>query len=298
MIQKLIPNFETDEISCGQFTAVRRKWQVSIWDWAYLSTEHDLQHPYQLMDAAAQSVNLELRIDAESIPEAIEKLQAIRLSLYANGLQPVVVPTISTHSVNDFSAVQRMSKEPGDPRFSRAKALTSKTETVWAGGLRGGPVFTQPRAAIASLSQPLLDAAADDALRWQKLVDQTPQLKVLENAVLTAPEIANVGQSLLQLWTGLESIFPDVRSELAFRLSLYLAQLDGSDRVRRYEHAREAYKVRSKVAHGENLAEPSEQNLGAWDKCWDLACFTVKALLARGELPNAEQLTSELLAER
>ena len=41
-----------------------------------------------------------------------------------------------------------------------------------------------------------------------------------------APMILPLSQSVLHIWSAIETLFPDVRMELKFRIALYVAQPD------------------------------------------------------------------------
>lgn len=296
MTQGLEPSDNENDLRQGPFLLVPRRWQVGIWDWALLASEHDLRVPYQIADAIAHGVNLELAVEADNPAAAVALIRALRMGLACRGFAPVSTPTISTHSVNCFSGIKQFAREPGDPRHECAKALVTREEVVWMEGVRGGSVVTRPDDGRRQVGETDFSAAVELALQWSRLVKETPRLRVLEDAALTAPEIANLGQGLLQMWTGLESLFPSVHAELSFRLSLYLAQLDPAQRHDRFERSRAAYSLRSKVAHGHDLSGPTEGNRSAWSACWSLLHSTVLAIINRGELPSEDALLSELLA--
>lgn len=296
MAQGLVPDQVSASVEAGPFRLVPRRWGVGIWDWALLSIEHNLKVPYQFADLAAREVNLEFAVEANDVSEAVRLVRALRLFLAANYVAPMSTPTISTHSINDFSEIKQSAGDQTDPRHARASALASGKETVWLAGVRGGRVVISPDDAKRSVDFATLSAAARAAEVWVGLLAETPRLRVVEDAALTAPEIANLGQGILQMWTGLEALFPTIHAELSFRLALYLAQLDSTDRVRRFKQAKDAYKVRSKVAHGHDLSEPTDANRQAWSACWSILHSTAQAIVDRGELPSAEDLEAELLA--
>jgi hypothetical protein len=47
-----------------------------------------------------------------------------------------------------------------------------------------------------------------------------------EMAMIDAPKLSSAAQSILHIWTALESIFPRVTTEVSFRVALYMAQLN------------------------------------------------------------------------
>lgn len=297
MAQGLVPSVEPVEETCGPFRIVSRKWDVRIFDWAFLSLEHDLRVPYQWADIASRTVNLEIAVEAPDVTRAIALSRALRLFLSANGVSPFATPTVSTHSINDFSNIQLAAEDPNDPRHERARSLASGAERVWMGGFRGSEIVNVPLASRHDIDSIALATAAASAERWVELVGSTPRLRVLEDAALAAPGIANVGQGILQMWTGLEALFPTVHAELSFRLALYLAQLNPQNRAVRFKQIKDAYKVRSQVAHGSDLSEPSDRNLRNWSECWALVHDAAKGIVERGELPSEDALESELLSD-
>lgn len=63
--------------------------------------------------------------------------------------------------------------------------------------------------------------------------------------------------AVARLWGGIEALF-GVNSELVYRISLYSASLlteRGESRKRKFEEVKRLYGLRSKVIHGEKLAE-------------------------------------------
>lgn len=295
MTQGLAPGKPETELAHGHFRVVPRRWQVGIWDWALLATEHDLKVPYQFADLAAQTVNLEIAVEANDVSTAVSRARALRVFLAANSIVPVSMPTVSTHSLNDFSGIKQFAADPNDPRHLRAKSIASGEEKVWLAALRGGSVVVSPDEAKRVVNAEVLAAAARSAEIWGGLLATTPRLRVLEDAALAAPEMANLGQGILQMWTGIEALSPTIHSELSFRLALYVAQLDPQRRVDRFKQAKDAYKIRSKVAHGHDLSEPTAANRQAWSACWSILHTTAQAIVTRGELPDAETLETELL---
>ncbi|TIN65844.1 MAG: hypothetical protein E5Y30_31490 [Mesorhizobium sp.] len=105
--------------------------------------------------------------------------------------------------------------------------------------------------------------------------------------------IMHRGSSLLHIWQGIEALFPDVRAEISFRLSLLIAQLakDVARRSETYQRCRKSYDHRSQAAHGGQLQKGPE----AWVEGWNLLCLCMKAIMARGNLPNEQDLIGEAL---
>ena len=116
----------------------------------------------------------------------------------------------------------------------------------------------------------------------------------MQKALSTAPFIPDLGQSLLHLWTGLESLFPRVGSEVRFQIALYLTQLRPavSDRYAYHKSIVEAYNLRSRVAHG----TAADLGVEEWRTVWNLLVDACQSIISRGHLPTEEELLRELLA--
>ncbi|MFG3618882.1 hypothetical protein [Nocardia sp. NPDC047654] len=295
VVQGLRPGSVTE--TGGEVQIVPRHWGVGVWDWAFLATEHELGLPFQVADVMARSVNLELCVNAVDRDDAVAMLAALKLCLAGLGVHPFAAPMISTHSINDFSNIKGSAQDPSDARYERAKALATKAETVITWPIPGSPVVARPMMGKNELDSETLRIAVTRAKLWRSMAEAERRLRVIENAAVSAAEIANLGQGILQMWTGLESLFPTVHAELSFRLALYLAQLNASngDRLSAFHEARDAYSVRSKIAHGHDMSEPTERNRHAWSQAWSLLHRTIGSLIDRGCLPTENELVEELL---
>lgn len=208
--------------------------------------------PYQLADSYSRSCNLEFQVEADTADAAVQDFRAINLALLASGVTPFVVPIVSTHSINDFSNISGAARDENDPRHDRAKRIASKAEVVeiWPAAMSSGGLAAL--SATRRVSAGVVGEAVREAELWRNLVKRQPVLRVLEDTILSVPQTTNIGQGILQMWTGLESLFPKVQTEVSFRLALYLAQLQGGakSRLMYFNNAKKAYGVRSKVAHG------------------------------------------------
>ena len=133
----------------------------------------------------------------------------------------------------------------------------------------------------------------EQAKQWQELSHKTKALRFLQDVLTTAPQILNQEQSVLHIWTGLESLVPDVQQEVSFRMALYLAQLcaGGQDRKDLFRRIKSAYTTRSKIAHGsKGKFTPKD-----WYIAWDLLRAVCQSILTRSALPTEEELINELL---
>jgi hypothetical protein len=290
----------SDEPVChGDFCVVPRKWEVGTSDWALLEAEHNLKVEYQMADVFTGGCNMEIAVTAEDRQAAGRKFDALRFVLGMAGANPILAPFISTHSMNDFSAIKQASQDPQDPRHARARALASKDEEVevwWHQPALSMNSLKSPR--IQALGSDELKAAAEAAHAWLEISSSDPLAATIEDTARAAPTVENIGQSILLIWTGIESLFPTVHSELSFRLAMYLAQMQaplGTDRLAYYERAKNAYNVRSKVAHGSPPAKTFEDVRAAWDDAWGLLMDVGSAVISRGGLPTEAKLMAELL---
>lgn len=135
------------------------------------------------------------------------------------------------------------------------------------------------------------DAVADLAI-WEELEGKYPPLSTARRALQTAPVIPDLGSSLLHAWQGIEALFPNVSSEVSYRLALLVTQLVAApDRRLTYRTARTSYGKRSQAAHG------SFQKIGHadWIVAWDLLAQSLAGCLNRRALPSEDDLITELL---
>jgi hypothetical protein len=138
-------------------------------------------------------------------------------------------------------------------------------------------------------------SAMKDLEEWPELVAAHPELIAFSRALNASPMIRPTDQAVLHVWSGVESLFPSVTSELSFKVALYLAQLQVERESRRFifDQARRGYKVRSSITHGNRPNITPEQ----WRDAWDLAMATLRAILRRGSLPTEEELIDGLMPQ-
>ncbi|MHB8878569.1 MAG: hypothetical protein ACYC8T_33135 [Myxococcaceae bacterium] len=245
------------------------------------------------MDVMLGACNLEIEVQAENHSEAIEKLYAFLLGLYAKGTSPTISPFVATHSINAYSGINSRDSELLQKELPEKMrdGLRSSDATVeaWPVQLSFSCVVLSDRLTVSSET---IRSAAEMANTWCALEAVHPPLKVVRDAAQAAPLVASRDQSLLHLWCAVEAMFPKVSSEVSFRIALYLAQLATGDREDLYKRAKDAYGLRSRVAHGSSRAVDHED----WVACWDLLMGSVRAVVTRGELPTEERLLSELLS--
>lgn len=289
----LVPDFAEQEVAPGKFRLSKRLWQTSIFDLATLATKHKLHLPYQLMDVLLGSCNSEIAISgAESQAEAVRLFDCFRLGLYVAGVSPFLAPFLTTHSINAYSGINE--REANLPRKvgPTSEGFTSKTATMeaWPNELSMQCLALRERMKV-DLGQ--VEAASRFAFQWRGLLARTPSLHVVGDVAKAAPRLESLEQSILHIWTGIESLFPTVSTEVSFRVALYLAQLcaDPSDRKAFHAKVKAAYGTRSKIAHG----SARDITFAQWEAAWSLLLSAVSAVVRRAALPSEQELMDELL---
>lgn len=63
------------------------------------------------MDVMLGHCNVEVRIESESIDQAIDLLHTLLLGLYMEGISPTLAPFSTTHSVNEYSGINSQDSE-------------------------------------------------------------------------------------------------------------------------------------------------------------------------------------------
>lgn len=292
----LVPGFSEDSVEAGPFQIAKRRWETSTFDLATLATKHNLHFSYQTMDVFLSSCNMELRIDNQaSLEEAVATFRSFRLALYSTGLSPFISPFVTTYSINDYSGINsrdsdslRKNLPPG-----MKKGLTSDTGT-----LEAWPLELSFQSVIIpdnlDLSAGAVAEAAEKAEVWEALAAAARPLQTIEETANAAPMILPPSQSVLHVWSALEALFPDVNTEVTFRIALNIAQLteSGPARLDVYERVRASYKLRSRITHGSQREVSVEQ----WRQTWSLLMDSYSAVIRRGYLPAETDLLAELLS--
>lgn len=290
----VIPKFEETTISSGRFAVSKRLWQTSTFDLATLATKHQLHLSYQMMEVLLSSANCELRVSATSREEAIEAADVLKVLLCINGVTPFVLPFVATHSVNDYSGIN--SRDSELLRDSLPDGLKSGLRSdscqieVWPNDLTLHTIHYKKR----ELTEAAFQKAAGEWPQWNSLEGSHKELRIAREALQAAPAMKHLSSSILQIWQGIESLFPDVKSELTFRLALLLAQLAAPLGVRKdiYSASRKSYDRRSAIIHGSG----KQIEMADWTDAWDLLVLAFRAVLHRKELPTEKFLLQELLA--
>ncbi|CAL9274056.1 hypothetical protein SUDANB5_02524 [Streptomyces sp. SudanB5_2050] len=295
----LIPRDLDEPVRVGDYAFIARKWDVNIFDWAELQSKHKLHISYTAGDMLLKSCNMELAISASSTDDVRDKMLAFHVAMYARGFHPFSVQLLSSYSINDYAGICSRRSSHGLellPEGMRT-GITSATACVevWPAPYASGAAFRKEGLA-RTVTPDLLAQAVGDVDRWNILRSRYSVCRFLERVLMSSPVVADTGQSLLHVWTGLESIFPKVQSEVSFRLALYLAQLQSplGDRREFFQRAKKSYGDRSKVAHGGELK--SREGVDPWMEAWSILTQTLRAMLDRQQIPTEEELIQELLA--
>lgn len=291
----LVPDERFVDARVGDYGIAARRWQVSTFDLATLATRHQLHLPYLLMDVFLANCNLEVGVSADTVEEATTKARRLRAMLYLAGMTPFPLPFVATHSVNEYAGINSRDSESLRANLPEGlrEGITSAPTPIEVWPVER--VLEVQWAGVRGLPNEVFERAVQAAATWKELCERQRTLSAIEDALSTAPLITNRGQALLHVWTGLEALFPKVNTEVTFRLALYLAQLcrPELDRRRFFRDVKEAYGVRSRVAHGSSRAVTDQE----WESAWGLLRQACRAILDRGGLPTENQLEEELLAE-
>jgi hypothetical protein len=291
----LVPEFEGSTLEFDSFSVHRRLWTTSTFDLATLATKHRLHLPYQLMDVYLGHCNLEVEFKAaEDTSEAADDIQIIRALLYLYGTAMFAIPFYTTYSVNQYSGINSRDSDSLRKKMpdGMREGITSKTATVEAWPL---DLTLQLVSACGETktSQPLWAQVASQWQLWKSLEAQYPILNIARRILNSAPTIADIGPSILEIWQAVETLFPTVTSEVSFRLAVLVSQLCTPLRNPgvTYRDTKKKYGVRSKITHGSTSKVSSDDWVGAWDTL----CTCLRSVIERKKLPSEDDLLAELL---
>jgi hypothetical protein len=289
----LVPDFVEEAVSSGRFRLVRRLWQTSTFDLATLATKHTLHLPYQVMDVFLGRCHSEIGIEAADLKEATERLQALRLGLYSEGISPFIIPFVTTYSVNDYSGIN--SRDSESLRMTLPEGLRDGLTTE-TGRVEAWPVELSFQCAVVGdwlkVTSKVFARAAERAEEWVKIATAHESAGAFGHAVLSAPLVFPQEQSVLHMWCAVESLFPSVTTELSFRIALYMAQLaaDGQARRSYFERVKKGYNVRSKIAHGAKQAVTGEE----WREAWGFLIDALNSIFTSKMVPKEEAILDGL----
>ncbi|MDO8985795.1 HEPN domain-containing protein [Cypionkella sp.] len=247
------------------------------------------------MQVYLRHVHLEIAVDAPDHPTAWRLLDTLRAVLYSRGLKPTVAPFATSYSLNAYAGINSRGSETlraklPDGLRDGIQAKETKVQ-AWPTELfltchRGGPDLTEMITPEDFLS------AVEACAIWQRIEDKHSAARVIRNALVKAPLMPDLSSSILHMWQALENLF-GISSEITYRVSLLLAELcvPVAPRSTTYTTAKASYGDRSKIAHGSNSPVVDAQ----WQRAWGLLQNVSKAILHRGSIPSANDLTDELL---
>lgn len=293
-----IPELNDDQLSVGRYTLHRRKWEVSIFDlYTIVSQKPSVSFPAEVANVFLGNVNCEVCVDGyEKVGDAQIAIDVLRAMLYIDGHCPTVVPFSTNYSLNAYAGINERSSSHGRERLNEGlrEGITTSESRVEMQGyelsfscIRGvGPYATRMTAESFA-------AACENAEKWRKIEKVNHLARATRTAFVKAPLVPDLGSSLLQIWQGIESMFPTVSSEVTFRISLLLSQhVSGLvNRIETYKDSRRSYADRSNIAHGNGKSV----NTDAWQRAWKLLCLAVKAIVEKGAMPSEDALIDELL---
>jgi Apea-like HEPN len=291
------PKFDEPLWESGNISVRRRLFPTSTFDLATLASRHTLHVPYQLMDVYLADCHLEFEIrGARDFQQAADQVQVVRMLFYLQGLAPFLVPFCTTFSVNDYSGINARDSEALRKRLSpeMQNGLTSESGTLEAWAVDLSILLLRTSGQPQEMTSRMCEKVASDFVLWTRLEEKHPVLTLVRKMTNNAPMIPDQGSSILHMWQALESLFPNVSTEVSFRLSLLISQLCAGLETPSgmYRTAKAAYNVRSKIAHG---ADPNKMTASDWFRAWWVLRTCLSAIIQREQLPTDEKLFEELL---
>lgn len=291
----LVADFKDDSIESGTHIIAKRKWETTTFDLATLYTKHKLHLSYQAMDFLLHYCNLELAIlEKESLEEAIESFKSFQIALYTIGISPFLSPFITTYSINEYSGINSRDSDSICEKLPEALKSGLRTNTgtleAWPFELSFQCITLNDKRILTETHFKRASVLAD---KWSNLKKSSKSLITVGNTVSNAPKLVSISQSILHIWSGIESLFPNINIELSFKLSLFLAQLNAENegRLTYYKQVKKAYSLRSKIAHGAT----DSVKMDDWEFAWKILMDSINAVVRRNRLPSEEELTEELL---
>ncbi|MCV6579201.1 hypothetical protein OFL65_08665 [Pseudomonas aeruginosa] len=288
----------SDDVSRAHFKLTGRKWDVSIFDLYSLAAEgHQMRMPVELMQVFLPRVNLEIAVEAEEHSAACRQLDILRAMLYSRGLAPTLAPFATNYSLNAYAGINGRSSDLTKDKLHKGlqTGINLKDAKVegWPYELSLMCLRGDPEQLSNTVSEDVFLSAVQDSLLWRNLEDKNPPAKVIRAALAKAPLMPDISSSILHMWQALENIIR-IQSEITYRTSLLLAELCAPIQPRSltYDTAKKSYGDRSKIAHGSS----SSVDIFQWMRAWGLLQKTCQAILLRGGIPSADELTRELLA--
>lgn len=291
-----MPQFEPDIIGTESIKVHKRKWKVSIFDvFSMVAKKHPLRVPNELMNLFLQKTNLEVEVDAGDLSKAADCIDCFRAMLYIRHVMPTVAPFACNTSINIYAGINdRSAGLHSQMHEGLRQGVTHDTIRVetWPHELVLQCIHGPKEGSSHIISEGVVTASIADLEKWLSLESRYPPLRAARRDLISAPLMPNLESSILQIWQGVEGLFPSVSTEITFRISLMLSQLisEISKRSQTYEAAKKSYRDRSKIAHGSKI----EINQESWFRAWSLLRDALQCVLIRGELPTEDELIKEL----
>ncbi len=223
----LMPSFHGNSLEFGNISVHKRLWDTSIFDLATLETKHTLHLPYQLMDIYLKSCNIEIELKSDlDIAGAIDELQMLRALLYLDGSVPFMVPFCTTYSINEYSGINSRDSESLRETMNEGlkNGLTSDRGRFEAWYCDRTWTLIRDAGTRDVTSATFADISAD-LEKWKCIENDYPIVNIVRRLFNSAPMIPDSAASVLQIWQGIESLFPTIHTEVTFRIALLIAQL-------------------------------------------------------------------------
>jgi hypothetical protein len=291
---QLLPGDGVDDVKIESISIVKRRWGVSFFDLATLAVGHDLKMPYELMNVYFQSCNMEVCLEASSLDDAYIHYKCLRALFYARGLSPYISPCVMSHSLNEIAGINtRDSKILKSDYEELNEGITSKDTKVEIYPLDLGlQMHALSERESHVLSKTMLINSAWDSIKILKIYRATPEIRNIIDGLIAAPKIEVLGQSLLHIWTILESLFPTVQTEVSFRLALYISCMVFGKSKELFYEVKKSYNVRSRVAHGSARGVSYEE----WKRAWNILRLVSGGIMHRGMVPTEEMIIDTIFS--
>lgn len=287
-----------DGLNSGAFTLIHQKNIVRIETVNGLNPLGKSSLAPEQLAVFLHDTTMEFKISAINVQSAVVNINRLRAMLYIRGLSPFILPFVSSHSVNDYL---RLNKQRDEYIRSLVRQEDGAPDPPEAEQIRFWPLDYTIRISSGEkqwLTKDVFKQAVQDVTKWSQIIEQSSQLRTVEKVLLMAPFIGATdrGQYILHIWSGIETLFPDVQTEVSFRLALYLAQLycGATDKWQYYKNIKKAYGTRSNITHGTNTGKNVLTDIDG-ELAWNLLGDACISILQRGKLPGGEELVQEML---
>lgn len=291
-----MPHEISNAVEVHGFKLIPRLWATTTFDLATLGASHRLEYSWHLLEVFLGSVSLEIEVaGSDSLEGAVERLRVLQSMLYIDGVAPFIAPVAMTHPILDYSGIN--SRDSDALRASLPEELQAgfrSTDGTIRGWLHEASLTCMGLSHQTLVTASMFDKAAARSASWERMERTQANLRVARAALLTSPIVPDLGSSILNIWQGIEGLFPKVSAEITFRLSLMIAQLCaplGKSKVDVYRASKVAYAKRSKAAHGRS----SRLTGNDWWDAWNLLATCLLSCLERGKMPDEDELIMELL---